>query len=176
MKEARKKKLYLILTIFSLIMVVVMAIIIFRFSAENSEKSSQTSNNITNTVIEITQPDYQTLPVEKQQERFSITSNIVRKMAHFTEFFLLGLFAILSFKFFELYKDRKIKLSYLYAFIFSMLYAISDEIHQGFSEGRGPAIKDVLIDSSGALLAIMIVCLIFWLISRHNFTKHLEQA
>ena len=172
----KNRKVFLILAIFSLVMVVVMAIVIFRFSAQNSERSSQTSNSVTNAVIEITQPDYQTLPAEKQQERFKLTSTIVRKVAHFTEFFLLGLFSILSFEFFGLYKNRKIKFSYLYAFIFSILYAISDEIHQGFIEGRGPAIKDVLIDSSGALLAILIVCLIFYLIYKRKTTKHLEQA
>jgi len=39
-------------------------------------------------------------------------------------------------------------------------YAISDEIHQIFVPGRGPQIKDVLIDSGGAAVGIFI-----WLVA-----------
>lgn len=35
-----------------------------------------------------------------------------------------------------------------------MIYTISDEIHQLFVLGRGGQIKDVIIDSSGAVVGI----------------------
>ena len=172
----KKNKLFLILSIISLIMVVVTAIFIFYFSSQSASESTKTSNSVTDVVIEITQPDYPSLPPETQKERFQLTSTVVRKMAHFTEFFLLGLFSILTIKFFELYKNKKVKLSYLYALLFSTLYAASDEIHQIISENRGPSIKDVLIDCSGSLLAILIVFVVFLLINRHQSIKHPEQA
>ena len=41
--------------------------------------------------------------------------------------------------------------------IIGAIYAISDEIHQFFSDGRSPLIKDVIIDSFGVLFGITIV-------------------
>ena len=172
----KNRKIFLVLAIISLVLVVLTAIMIFYFSSESGEQSTQTSNGVTTVVIEVTQPDYQTLPVEKQQERFQLTSAIVRKIAHFSEFFMLGLFSILALKFFELYKNRKIKFSYLFALIFSILYAASDEIHQIISDNRGPSFIDVLIDSSGSILAILAVFIVFLLINKHQTIKHLEQA
>ena len=39
------------------------------------------------------------------------------------------------------------------------IYAISDEIHQCFTPGRGPLITDVIIDGMGVLLGILLVML-----------------
>lgn len=38
--------------------------------------------------------------------------------------------------------------------VFCILYAISDELHQLFVPGRGAQVKDVVIDSSGAVVGI----------------------
>ena len=35
-----------------------------------------------------------------------------------------------------------------------MLYAISDEVHQLFVPGRGGQVKDIVIDSAGAIVGI----------------------
>jgi len=37
-----------------------------------------------------------------------------------------------------------------------MLYAITDEFHQYFVPGRSAEIRDVLIDSSGAFIGILL--------------------
>ena len=50
-----------------------------------------------------------------------------------------------------------IKNAIFYSFIFSFFYACTDEIHQYFIPGRAMAFRDVLIDSAGALLAMIIV-------------------
>ena len=39
----------------------------------------------------------------------------------------------------------------------AFLYACSDEFHQSFVPGRGPAFKDVMIDSTGALVGLTII-------------------
>jgi len=46
---------------------------------------------------------------------------------------------------------------YLYAFIFSVLYAISDELHQTFVPTREGTLRDVLIDTTGITLAYLTV-------------------
>ena len=44
-----------------------------------------------------------------------------------------------------------------WAFVLTVLYAASDELHQGFVAGRHPSAVDVAIDASGALLALVIL-------------------
>ncbi|RKY37816.1 MAG: VanZ family protein, partial [Candidatus Omnitrophota bacterium] len=43
------------------------------------------------------------------------------------------------------------------SFIFSILYAISDEIHQTFIPGRNASVKDVVADCVGILIGLYIV-------------------
>ncbi|MFZ2371781.1 MAG: VanZ family protein, partial [Trichococcus flocculiformis] len=42
------------------------------------------------------------------------------------------------------------------ALLFVFLYASSDEFHQSFIPGRGPAFTDVLIDTAGGLTGIIL--------------------
>ncbi|MGD8632811.1 MAG: VanZ family protein [Anaerolineales bacterium] len=44
----------------------------------------------------------------------------------------------------------------LLAFIMALLFALSDEFHQSFVEGRTSSLRDVGIDSAGALIALII--------------------
>jgi VanZ family protein len=68
---------------------------------------------------------------------------------HFYAFFFLSLFLLIS-----LIKGNKINLNViLIAMILSIVYAISDEIHQLFVPGRTFTIFDILTDSAGILLA-----------------------
>jgi VanZ family protein len=41
------------------------------------------------------------------------------------------------------------------AFIMALLFALSDEFHQSFVEGRTSSIRDVGIDSAGAAIALL---------------------
>ena len=49
------------------------------------------------------------------------------------------------------------------SFVFCVLYAISDEVHQYFVPGRAMMATDVLIDSIGAILG----CLLFFAVKRY---------
>ena len=81
-----------------------------------------------------------------------IATFIVRKTAHFSEYFILYL---LSYNVFRYYvKDKKYS---IYLILFVALYAVSDEFHQEFIPGRGPAIRDVLIDTSGGVFAYIVM-------------------
>lgn len=74
---------------------------------------------------------------------------ILRKSAHVFEFFILFLLTVNSFD--KKYNNKNILIS----IIFSLLYAISDEYHQNFVQGRGPSVKDVGIDSIGIALGVV---------------------
>jgi VanZ family protein len=43
------------------------------------------------------------------------------------------------------------------ALVLTVLYAISDEVHQSFVPGRHPALYDVLFDTGGALAMILLI-------------------
>jgi VanZ family protein len=74
---------------------------------------------------------------------------LFRKSAHI---FVFGVLAILFFKCFA-----PIKFSYVLAWVFTVLYAIFDEWHQSFVPGRVASMKDVMFDSFGAMVALLLI-------------------
>ncbi len=68
---------------------------------------------------------------------------------HFSAFFLFGFFLMIS-----LVKGTEKKLLFV-GVIMSVLYAISDEIHQFFVPGRAMSLGDIFVDSTGVLFALM---------------------
>lgn len=94
---------------------------------------------------------------------------LLRKLAHFTEFACLGmclrwLFGMLRAKNWE---------HWLLPLGAGILAACIDETIQLFIPDRGPAIKDVGIDTLGAALGIVIISLI-QIIKKHK-SNHLEE-
>ena len=81
-------------------------------------------------------------------------SFIVRKCAHVSEFFILGILVI------NLVNKYNVKHIYFISFIVCVLYASSDEFHQLFVPGRSGQVTDVLIDLIGVVLGLSIYCLI----------------
>ena len=81
-------------------------------------------------------------------------SFIVRKCAHVSEFFILGILVI------NLVSKYNVKHIYFISFIICVLYASSDEFHQLFVPGRSGQVTDVLIDLIGVVLGLSIYCLI----------------
>lgn len=74
---------------------------------------------------------------------------LLRKVAHFTEFGCLG--AILCWMVSMLGKRP------WYSLIYSILAACADEGIQCFVPDRGPGIRDVLIDTAGATLGMLLL-------------------
>ena len=77
----------------------------------------------------------------------------IRKLAHVSEYLLLS--ATVSFPLY-VYRIRGFMLT-ITAGIFCVLFAICDEYHQSFISDRVASSKDVLIDSIGILVGIIIV-------------------
>lgn len=75
------------------------------------------------------------------------TTNIVSIIYHFVVFFFFALFLSISTA-----RGKKTSLIPL-AIIISILYGISDEVHQLFIPGRSFAVSDMLLNTSGILLA-----------------------
>ena len=136
-----------------------MMYVIFSFSAQTGEVSGELSYKISYKIVE-TKNDvlnenksYDELNYEAYQIQF-----YVRKAAHMTEYFLLAV--AISFPLY-VYRIRGFWL-FLLAGIFCVGFAGLDEYHQSFVDGRGPSVRDVGIDSSGALIGIILVQLFCW--------------
>ena len=155
--KAKRKVLVTILMIWM--------IVIFGFSNQNVVSSLSLSDKIASKMIDIVVKvrRKEISPLEKVNmvKKMRVT---VRKTAHFTEYFILG---VLIFKIFEMYGVSNIL---LYATLFCFLYACSDEIHQLFSDGRTAKFLDVLIDTSGSVLSIGYL----YFLKQKNFNKTKE--
>jgi hypothetical protein len=78
---------------------------------------------------------------------------IIKKSAHLTEF---AVFAVLIFRAFKKSGASSLKAFYL-SLITCVIYGISDELHQMFTPGREPTVRDTLIDGSGSFIALLAV-------------------
>ena len=130
--------------------------LIFGFSTEDRTSSGDRSHGITQTVVQIIIKDFENLPPEEQEQKVQQFHVPIRKIAHFCEFGLLGL---LTAAFMRTLGKGKKWLWWIIPMAFCLLYAISDEVHQMFTE-RGPAVADVLLDFSGSLAGICVIHLV----------------
>ncbi|MGM9923373.1 MAG: VanZ family protein [Bacillus sp. (in: firmicutes)] len=87
----------------------------------------------------------------------------LRKFAHLFVFFCLGFFTIGSLR--VIWKRGRLMV--LSSFLFVVLYALLDEMHQFYTGDRTPLLQDVLIDSIGGALGIFF----FLRVSRRRSVK-----
>lgn len=148
MKKSRK-----IYVVVSWILVAVCMGIIFSLSAQTAEESSELSGSFILALLEW-------LGIELEQE-------VIRTIAHCLEF--MGL-SVLIFN--ATYATWETKVTPLIAFAGTVLYAITDEIHQIFVPGRAFQISDILVDSTGALIgavaSLIILKIILTIKERRN--------
>ena len=137
-------------TIFAVLLVLWMGFI-FSMSSENAEKSSNTSGQTIRVVLSAV-PGFEEQPEEVKVNIIEKLQFIVRKSAHFIGYMILGILASGLILYYG-----NINKKYLLAFLICVIYAISDEIHQLFVPGRAGQVRDVLIDSAGSLLGIILV-------------------
>lgn len=83
-------------------------------------------------------------------------SYLIRKGAHFTQFFLLGFF---YFMFFYLSNKESYE-PYLLTLNYGLLIAMTDEFIQYFIPGRAMLIEDVFIDLFGVITVLLIILII----------------
>ena len=157
MKLQIKRIIYAVLTIATFIT-------IFIFSGQNGETSSKTSRGFTEKIINL-------LPISKnwneneKQEIIEKSQTIIRKLAHFTIYTIAGIWMM---AFANTYDNATLKQKIIIVIAIGMIYAISDEFHQMFSDGRTPLIKDVGIDTLGVTFGIIISTIIFKIVKNYK--------
>lgn len=139
------------------ILVLINCITIFYFSNQIADDSNMQSSRVVNFIAKIIPAIRDMQEPDKTILLEEILTPIVRKGAHFSIYTLLG---ILTVNYAFTYKGRSFYQKGLIAFAFCVFYAITDEIHQAFIPGRSNEIRDVLIDSLGALTGILLSIII----------------
>ena len=157
-----KKRLFLRYFFWSLTALVM--VFLFIFSSQAKQESANLSSGITEKILKVVYKDFESMPTETRMNIISIFHVIIRKMAHFTAFFFMGLFSSVAMRTY----NAKLKIKVSVPLIIGFLYAVFDEVHQAFVPGRGPGFLDVLLDFSGCLCGTACAFLIFMLYERRK--------
>lgn len=92
---------------------------------------------------------------DSSAETLATVHFITRKIAHFTEYAILGFLAARAFS-----TSRRLEVKrhwFLISLTIIVVYALLDEYHQSFVPSRTPSIYDSLIDMTGGLTALLIM-------------------
>lgn len=139
----------------------IIMVIIFIFSSQPATTSDATSLGFADEVYRIYETIVDSPPTNKQ----AVLDNLnlyIRKLAHCVEYAILCFFIA-----FHLWACKKEKSTiFLLAIFISFLYAASDETHQLFVVGRSGEVRDVMIDTIGALFGSAIFIYISPLLNR----------
>lgn len=128
-------------------------IMIFAFSAQPSDDSSEVSSGVTETIVTTANFLFRwNMDQTKIMELVDKWETPVRKTAHATEFFLLtcSLFLWMDCLQIELGKQA------LRTGLCAAAYAATDEFHQLFVPGRAGKLCDIGVDCIGVVVAILI--------------------
>ncbi len=144
--------------IFFSILAILCMIMIFCFSLENSDESSETSMKFTDTAVHIVVDDFDDLPEKEQLSILDRATFIIRKSAHFSLFAMLGFLVSMSVG-----RRKLFSIASVGVVIFCFLYAVSDEIHQSFVPGRSCEFRDMMIDTTGAITGMIVSMVIMFI-------------
>lgn len=148
----KRKKVY---TIIAVLLLVILYIVIFCFSAEDGESSSNLSAKVTKMLLKI----YYAFTSNKGTGEYVPIDfiypieGVVRKVAHFMEYMCVG---FLSYSIALMWCRLKFSGSFLIV-LQLIISAGLDEFHQYFIPGRNASVKDVFIDVMGGITGMIII-------------------
>lgn len=154
-----------------LILTAVWLFTIYWFSAKPAAESKMQSGGIVDWLIQIFVTDYDSLPKEQQTSITESLSTVVRKGAHMAEYAVLSiiLYALLSK--WNLIECRWKRVMAVWSG--TVVFAVSDELHQIFVPGRSGEVTDVLIDGTGALIGIAIAVTVACILEKRRDRKEM---
>lgn len=132
-----------------LLFIILWMLTVFGFSNQNGEQSSNLSREIASKIV-------------KTEEQIDIVEPYIRKLAHLSEYALGGMLFLAMALTFQISDKKRL----LYSFLIGIEYAIIDEVHQLFIDGRAGKVTDVLIDSVGVALGICTLMLVYILMKK----------
>lgn len=152
-----KTLLRMVLKPLSFVPAILVMAMIFHFSSQGGTDSGALSYKVSVAVVKVVDKaldkEWSGEQIADYAERYHFH---VRKLAHFTEYFILAV--SMAFPLY-VYGMRGVWLV-IFAGAFCVGFACFDEYHQSFVAGRIPSKRDVLIDSCGVFLGILVTRII----------------
>lgn len=140
--------------------------IIFGFSSQDGEKSGSLSRRITEKIATFIPQIQKENEIEKENI-MNTMERIIRKIAHFSIYTVVGLLLMALVSTYNIKEKNRLIIS----LTTGIIYASSDEIHQSFVPGRSPMITDVVIDTMGVILGILLIILGKKIIKKYRKNK-----
>lgn len=131
----------------------ILMVIIFAFSSQTSNESNEVSKQVSKLIADIW--NFFVRNQSYQMSASEINAH-VRKLAHFSLYFILGAATAVM-----LAKKGRLSLHYIWlaSVAVCFMYASGDEWHQSFVAGRGPLVSDVRLDTLGGMTGTAIYLL-----------------
>ena len=173
-----KNKKIIIISIF-VVLIIICGFGIYKLSSMNSSNSNGKSRDIISIFIEDTlditnkygitdsHPDD-----NKIVKATRLLNKPFRKIMHASVYFVLAFIIICFINY--LFDNNKYLLSCIITILIIFAFAGFDEFHQTFVSGRTGDIKDVLIDTAGALVALLFYGTYYY-VYRKGFNKGLNE-
>lgn len=128
------------------LLVILWMALIFYLSHQPANTSNGLSKGATEIIVETVEKIAPSVDINIKNFNHNL-----RKNAHFFAYLVLGILVVNGLRSIGIVGYKAMSL----ALFICILYAISDEVHQLFVPGRGGQIKDVIIDSAGAVVGIL---------------------
>lgn len=129
---------------------------VFVFSSQEASESKKVSSGVIKAVVKA----FDFNDSLSKDELTSISQKltfVVRKGAHFSVYAIICILWAILLKEYKIIGKRNFTISFLICF----LYACSDEIHQIFVPGRSGEVRDVIIDTCGAITGFLFLKLFY---------------
>ena len=136
----------------------------FFLSLESADKSAVLSGSVTEEVVKIIED------VTNTELDHDVAHSVIRKLiGHYGWFGLIGIFGFLTFRSFL---NKKFYFSLILCLISGALIATISELLQVIPSGRDANFKDIMIDYSGYITAMLICFIIALIYYRNNNQKN----
>lgn len=174
-------KINVLVRVIAAVLAVIWMFRIFSYSSAPATVSMQTSRSVSydlvsslNDLLGIGWDEDRVRGVAREIEK------AVRKLAHMGEFAVLGALVGTACDAWRYAgtgirgsgRGIRVFIRGFIAFMICLIYACSDELHQTFVDGRSGEIRDVCIDMSGALLALLLIGFAVRLIAGRRKVDH----
>lgn len=144
------------------ILLIILYVLIFRFSSQNGETSGELSMKVSETWVEVanglTGKNWTEMIKLQMAEAYEVP---IRKLAHFSEYAVMGVLVYLLWCGF---REKLARIVIPWVFVSAAL----DELHQFFVPERDCNIRDVLLDTAGGIFGFL---LISWIRHRRRKTE-----
>lgn len=135
----------------SLTITLLWVMVIFSFSLQPADTSSQLSLGVGHWLIDLLPSAIEDKLMAMSQAQLKFLHTLLRKAGHFSEYFILGMLSMITVL------QTKLRYKRWTGLGFCLLVASVDETIQLFVSGRSGQVSDVVLDLVGALCGIVVL-------------------